>query len=109
MSKKTWLIEVFFPLYLDSIIISLLILKLVIKQESLNQSYEYFIKNDRVAGEKPFLNQGKKAESDEKPAGEGKESSISMCRKHIFSSFVVFKVNISIQFFNGILPSNLHD
>ena len=32
------------------IIISLLILKLAIKQESLNQSYDYCIENDRVAG-----------------------------------------------------------
>ena len=57
-----------------------MILKLVIKQESLNQSYKYFIDNDRVVGEKPFPDQGKKPESDEKPAGEEKESSISLCR-----------------------------
>jgi hypothetical protein len=61
-------------------IISLLIKKLAIKQEGLNQSYEYSIKNDRVAGEKPFLNQGKKAESDEKPARGRNGSSISLCR-----------------------------
>ena len=54
-------------------VISLLIPKLVLKKESSNQTYEYFIENDRVAGEKPFLDQGKKPELDEKPAGEGRK------------------------------------
>ena len=40
-----------------NIIISLLILKLVNKQESLSQSYEYLIVKDSVAGEKPCSEQ----------------------------------------------------